>query len=93
MIEYTTLSVEHVVIDVLIALRVAKRQARLDANETDRRRGIAVIAHYVISRLSYVFDCCAVKSTEKEFIITRSNNIQSNCNTEPIEIQCVCNEQ
>ena len=69
-----TPSLEHVVINVLVALRVAKRQARLDANETDRWRGIAVIAHYIISRLSYVFGCCAVKSTEVKVIITKSNN-------------------
>ena len=87
MIEYTTRSVEHVLINVLLALRVAKRQARLDANETDRWRGVAVIAHYIISRLSYVFGCCAVKSTETEFIIARDNNSQSN----EIRNQSKCN--
>ena len=73
-----THSLEHVVIDVLLALRVVKRQARLDANETDRWRGVIVIAHYIISRLSYVFGCCAAKSTGMEFIIDRNNSSQSN---------------
>ena len=73
-----TPSLEYVVINVFRALRVVKRQARLDANETDLWRGAAVIAHYIISRLSYVFGCCVVSSTEVKVIITKSNNSQSN---------------